>query len=324
VYQSEEDKWKGVYRILFPDDNDDSMPSPCKCSSRLIRQPPDRFEDIEYQPCTNGGPTGESSNITRFQEFSRLELPRLVRRTLEVAVEEEAQPLEERLKERLVDIVRDCQTQLISLFQSTATQSENSPALSLSQLQLPDSGAAVEPSPSLDTTGIVSVHNTQQQPVQAAPFPNFDSFQPPETVDYIRIPVQYPEHEQRVTKHEASPPVEGGGNTPDSGYDSTWNHAPLPPQETYIQTQGNFTQSLPFSHVAHIPQQQPQPAYTSGTMFVESDYVDLGGYYGLFQSQHAGFDAAMTHPSWAYLEGTGGDGSGGMGHGHGQGNGTVM
>lgn len=31
VYQSEEDKWKGVYRILFPDDDEADMPSPCKC-----------------------------------------------------------------------------------------------------------------------------------------------------------------------------------------------------------------------------------------------------------------------------------------------------
>jgi hypothetical protein len=30
VYQSEEDKWKGVYRILFPDDVEEAMPSPCK------------------------------------------------------------------------------------------------------------------------------------------------------------------------------------------------------------------------------------------------------------------------------------------------------
>lgn len=29
AYQSEEDKWKSVYRILFPDDNEDTMPSPC-------------------------------------------------------------------------------------------------------------------------------------------------------------------------------------------------------------------------------------------------------------------------------------------------------
>jgi hypothetical protein len=220
--------------------------------------------------------------------------------------------------------VRDCQTQLISLFQSTATQSEDSPAVSLSQLQLPESGAAVEPSPSLDTTSIVPVLNTQQQPGQVAPFGNFDSFQASEIADYIRIPAQYPEHEQRVAKHEASPPVEGGGNTPDSGYDSTWNHAPLPPQETYMQTQGNFTQPLPFVHAAHIPRQQPQPAYTSGTMYVESDYVDLGGYYGLFQSRNAGFDAGMMDPSWTYLDSTGGDGSGGIGHGQGRAHGAAM
>ena len=29
VYMSEEDKWKGVYRVLFPDDNEADMPSPC-------------------------------------------------------------------------------------------------------------------------------------------------------------------------------------------------------------------------------------------------------------------------------------------------------
>ncbi|KAF2442696.1 hypothetical protein P171DRAFT_47858 [Karstenula rhodostoma CBS 690.94] len=300
------------------------MPSPCKYLSHLTRQgyPLTKSEDIEYQPCTNGGPTGESSNINRFQEFSRLELPRLVRRTLEVTVEEEAQPLEDRLKERLVDIVRDCQTQLISLFQSTLTQSETSPALSLSQLRLPEIETTVAPSPSLDATTVITVQNTQQQqqPGQAAPFQNFDSFQPPDTVDYIPIPAQYPEHEHVVAKHEASPPIEGGSNTPDSGYDSTWNAAPLPPQETYIPSQGNFTQTLPFAHAARMPQSQPQPqpqhqhqhqhqpqlAYNAGAMFVESEYVDLGGYYGLFQSRNAGFDAGTMDPSWAYLDGTGG------------------
>ncbi|KAL1598784.1 hypothetical protein SLS60_007926 [Paraconiothyrium brasiliense] len=301
VYQSEEDKWKGVYRILFPDDNDVDMPSPY----------------IEYQPCANGTPTGESPNIARFQEFSRLELPRLVRRTLEVTIEEEAQPLEERLKERLVDIVRDCQTQLITLFQSTMTRSANSSALSLSQLRIPETDNFVDPS---TATRIVPVHGTQQRPGPAAPFHNFDSIQTSDTADYLAIPAQYPEHEPMVTKHEASPPVEGGGSTPDSGYDSTWNAAPLPP-EHYIQDQDNFTQTLPFAPTPHVPQHQTQPAYNSGPMFVESDYVDLGGYYGLFQSRNAGFDAALMDPSWAYLDSTGSDGNG---NGMGRGNGAVM
>jgi hypothetical protein len=74
--------------------------------------------DIEYQHCASEN--NVASNITRFQDFSRLELPRLVRRTLETIVEQEAQPLEDRLKERLVDIVKECQTQLETMFQ-TAT-----------------------------------------------------------------------------------------------------------------------------------------------------------------------------------------------------------
>jgi hypothetical protein len=35
VYQSEEDKWKGVYRILFPDDGEGDMPAPCKLLTPL-------------------------------------------------------------------------------------------------------------------------------------------------------------------------------------------------------------------------------------------------------------------------------------------------
>ncbi|KAF2469800.1 uncharacterized protein BDR25DRAFT_227736, partial [Lindgomyces ingoldianus] len=91
-FLTEEDKWKGVYRILFPDDNEENMPSPY----------------IDYRVSSENTLQGESSNITRFQEFSRLELPRLVRRTLEIVVEQEAQPLEEKLKDRLVDIVKEC------------------------------------------------------------------------------------------------------------------------------------------------------------------------------------------------------------------------
>lgn len=32
--QTEEEKWKGVYRILFPDDAEEDMPSPCKKPTR--------------------------------------------------------------------------------------------------------------------------------------------------------------------------------------------------------------------------------------------------------------------------------------------------
>jgi hypothetical protein len=88
------------------------------------------YEDIEYQRNTTSA--GEPSNSTCFQDFSRLELPRLVRRTLESIVEHEAQPLEDRLKERLVDIVKQCQTQLETMFQAAAGPSNTSAEAALS------------------------------------------------------------------------------------------------------------------------------------------------------------------------------------------------
>lgn len=122
MHHSEIEKWKAVYRILFPDDHDADMPSPCKLhhSSSLDAQML-IDEDIEYK--RNTASAAESSSSTRFQEFSRLELPRLVRRTLESIIEHEAQPLEDRLKERLVDIVRQCQMQLETMFQTAAGSS---------------------------------------------------------------------------------------------------------------------------------------------------------------------------------------------------------
>jgi hypothetical protein len=44
MHHSEIEKWKAVYRILFPDDNDADMPSPCKLhrSSSLERTDADR------------------------------------------------------------------------------------------------------------------------------------------------------------------------------------------------------------------------------------------------------------------------------------------
>ncbi|KAH7109639.1 hypothetical protein B0J11DRAFT_401388, partial [Dendryphion nanum] len=104
--QNEEEKWKSVFAILFPDDNPESMPSPY----------------IEYQ-VPGASQSDQSSSIVRFQAYSRLELPRLVRQTLEIAVEREAQPLGAQLRDQLVDIVRECQTQLFTMFEASEERS---------------------------------------------------------------------------------------------------------------------------------------------------------------------------------------------------------
>ncbi|KAL2008441.1 hypothetical protein VTN00DRAFT_6635 [Thermoascus crustaceus] len=93
--QSEEDRWREVYRILFPDDLPSSIPSPYY------------DYDLAFKQLSAKSP--ESAAFTRHEEFLSRELPREVRRELELATERELEPIEERLKGRLVDIVRTCQ-----------------------------------------------------------------------------------------------------------------------------------------------------------------------------------------------------------------------
>jgi hypothetical protein len=193
TYQSEEEKWKSVYRVLFQDDGEADIPTPY----------------IEYQPCT--GQTAEPSNIVRFQEFARLELPRLVRRTLEAVVEQEAQPLEDKMKERLVDIVKECQTQLLSMFQTIS-------GTSIDKTVESSSVASIEQVADFVTTGTSNqVANVDSSEMfidfDAHPGDEGDSFRPSEPQSLV-----------------TGPKLPTSSNSSDSGYDSTWpaTHASNP------------------------------------------------------------------------------------------------
>lgn len=101
---TEEEKWKAVWQILFPNETEDDIPSPyCGSSSPITLNSPD------------------SRELAHFEHFSRRELPKLVRRSLEIAVAEDVQlrMLEDRLKNQLVDIIRNCQTQVFNLYQES-------------------------------------------------------------------------------------------------------------------------------------------------------------------------------------------------------------
>lgn len=187
VFQSEEDKWKGVYRILFPDDDDANMPSPY----------------IEYQPCT--GQTTEATSVARFQEFSRLELPRMVRRTLEAVVEQEAQPLEDKLKEQLVDIVKQCQAQLESMFQGTSSKSPSDPppnaVPTTTKAHRRQISVHAKPEAQAIVFGATDL-NAQQDPLS-----------PSIARNYLTVP---------------RPPANASSSSSDSGYDSNWLSAAMP------------------------------------------------------------------------------------------------
>jgi hypothetical protein len=206
VHLSEEEKWKSVYRILFPDDDDMGMPTPY----------------IDYQSGNSSAP-GTSSNIAYFQEFSRLELPRLVRRTLEVAVEQEAQPLEEKLKERLVDIVKECQTQLIAMFRGI--------------------GGTVDVSNAINLTPAPETSEHIFDPHANRPFRDFDSLHVSPTgpdltqwpiADYEDVQTDPVPCEQNDVKKPSN--GEGSSGTPDSGYESTWTAVSFPRDFATLET----------------------------------------------------------------------------------------
>jgi hypothetical protein len=223
-------------------------------------------------------------------------MPRLVRRTLEVAVEEEAQPLEDKLKERLVDIVRECQSQLISMFQSTQTQmidtSELTPAL------LPPAGPAA-------TQGI-QIQGTQA----GTTFQNFDSFAlVAPSPDFISIPVtQYtgcgPHQQHEQHKKEAT-------DSPDSGYDSTWTAGPSLSHQHQEPLPSFQLDGSSFNPSSVYPQ-QAAGIFMQEPGFAGSDFVDLEGYYGLFETQtqaqtqarDVGFISEVADPAWRYLDPT--------------------
>lgn len=112
--QSEADRWRGIYRVLFPDE---VVPSPCKeidySTWMDSSSPKSDFDPIPI----DGEQSLENRDFANFVEHSRRELPQLVRQALERIVNEKTQPLEESLKNgQLVELIKDCQEQIFSSY----------------------------------------------------------------------------------------------------------------------------------------------------------------------------------------------------------------
>ncbi|KAJ4298221.1 hypothetical protein N0V90_006120 [Kalmusia sp. IMI 367209] len=117
---SEEEAWKEMYRILFPDDDPITVPSPCKVTLtssfkiRIADLPTDL--DADWEKVYRKGKQPSSDELMKYEQYLRRELPSAVRRELERVVQDELTPLEERLKSQLVGIVRDVQLELFQAY----------------------------------------------------------------------------------------------------------------------------------------------------------------------------------------------------------------
>ncbi|KAK4209627.1 hypothetical protein QBC37DRAFT_430117 [Rhypophila decipiens] len=111
---TDEDKWREIYMILFPDDDQDSIPSPY-------------YDDMDINEREEGGGGAETA-LEDYATFVRREMPTLVRRELEVLFEDEFKDIDERLRPRVAKIVLELQPKLLNLYkQSQLPLSEYGP-----------------------------------------------------------------------------------------------------------------------------------------------------------------------------------------------------
>jgi hypothetical protein len=71
---------------------------------------------IPVQDDTTQSPS--SLELSNYEAYSRQELPRVFRAALEVAVNEQAQPIEDGLRSQLVNMIQECQTYVFSTYRS--------------------------------------------------------------------------------------------------------------------------------------------------------------------------------------------------------------
>jgi hypothetical protein len=151
--------WSQIYEIIFPGAD---VPSPCLSPYSsfffdhavlvLIASP-----DYDDGPSTEapGSPSPSSRELADYEAYASTELPRLVEATLEAMIHAETEPLEEKFKPLLVEVVRNCQSNLRKRWDmikgslSASVVSHRSPLLECDQIQ-----------PQSPTTVATSMQNT--------------------------------------------------------------------------------------------------------------------------------------------------------------------
>ncbi|KAF4627619.1 hypothetical protein G7Y89_g10534 [Cudoniella acicularis] len=132
--QTEKERWQEMYGILFPME---AVPNPYFeiAQDEIIRSP-------------------ESQELVNYEEYSRRELPRFFRNALHEVIANEAQPIEERLKSRLISMIQDCQDKVFSTYKDQKV-TENTRPVGTTDIPLSssmESTTSFETQPSMQST----------------------------------------------------------------------------------------------------------------------------------------------------------------------------
>ncbi|KAF2095586.1 hypothetical protein NA57DRAFT_59575 [Rhizodiscina lignyota] len=109
--RTEAEKWADVYLILFPDSDPELIPTP--------------YYEIHDTKGNSKDDPMASAEYGHYEQFLRSELPARVRQELINEIEKELDPVEERLKSRLPEIVRLMQRKLFEAYRRPREPEEN-------------------------------------------------------------------------------------------------------------------------------------------------------------------------------------------------------
>jgi len=125
-------------------------------------------KDYEYEQGAEADQAASPSEIARYEQYLRQELPNRVRQALETRIDEALNPIEETLRDQIVEIVRDSQLHLFERYKLSRTEAARD--LPSAETLTPDEG----PAPSHHAVPGAEAHARDDELQLYRPEPYFD------------------------------------------------------------------------------------------------------------------------------------------------------
>jgi hypothetical protein len=231
-------------------------------------------EDIILSP--------DSRELADYEEYCRRELPRTFRGALEEIVHNESQPIEENIKNQLMNIIRDCQDRVFSSYRSLSTV-----ATAVAVVRTPSRNPIASDSPvmaSQESMAMVSMS------ADALPEPSFGHiappfFQPPPPQTHLQSRLEVSDLQGNTTK------APDGSDPSDSGYSSNESGVPSGISSSFNNTSDSafLSNSQP-----HIVFSGPVPANAQGPWDMDNGQFDMNTGKDVMNSR----DTSIFNQSW--------------------------
>jgi len=205
---TDEDKWREIYMILFPDDDEASIPSPY-------------YEATDYDDPSPAANKTPGSELEDYSTFVKREMPTLVRRELEVLLQNDFQDIDQRLRSRISEMVVQLQPRLLDLYkQSQMPLSEYGPRNSVDVRSGSSAGLGTDSGLGANLTPALSLSDSTRAGTDSSATPaTSEGYYPPSTTT--------PGNEPGLGIGGVYDNTGSGGlgfNTgPNVGFDSSWD-----------------------------------------------------------------------------------------------------